>query len=116
MEFTLSITGKDPAELLSLLQKLNGPAVKFTDLPAEKPAAVKQLKAADKPTNGKSSKPAEEATGEITLETITDLIKSKLASGKGKKMKDLLAKFEVERASALEPEQYEPFMDALKVI
>lgn len=51
-----------------------------------------------------------------TIETIADTVREKLAAGKTKAVKDLLAKFKVPKASQLQEDQYETFYAELKAV
>lgn len=122
MEFTLTIAVTP--ELAKILTDYTRSIMPIsTGSPAEKTSSKSVTENGKAPAFKKPAKAAvpvdtddSAADGELTLETITDLVRDKLDKNKQKAIKALLSEFEVPKASALDPSQYGDFMAKLEKI
>ena len=109
MEFTLTVTSSDPAELAKLLSGISGGSV----APIATNKSVKKDETQKSTTVAGESSSSSESTTTVTLEMVREKTAEKAQAGKKEAIKKLLAEFNAPNAAALAKENWEDFYTKL---
>jgi len=125
MNFTLTITGENSSELLSVLtqlaNKVDVPETVAAPAQLESIIPVVDLKSIPKTTRKTTKTEAlaektEETKVEITVEALRAAVSAKAQGGKREAVKSLLTSYGAENLTALSSEHYEAFLNQINAL
>ena len=109
MEFTLTVTSNNPAELAKLLSGISGGSL----APVATPRAGKNEETQKTTTHASDSSVVSEGAITVTLEMVREKTAEKAQAGKKDAIKKLLAEFNAPNAASLAKENWEDFYNKL---